>query len=63
MRFNNSKMIKQLLKKSRSKYLFALGLIAISIGFISKKVITYPTEFTPINNMEMTHLFIQNPID
>ena len=49
--------MKQLLTKSRSKYLFALGLIAISIGFISKKVITYPTECTPINNMDMTYLF------
>ena len=46
--------MKQLLKKSRSKYLFALGFIAISIEFISKKGITYPTECIPINNKEMT---------
>ena len=49
--------MKQLLSKSSSKYLFALGLIAISIGFISKKVIIYPTECKPINNVEMTYLF------
>ena len=49
--------MKQLLTKSRSKYLFALGLIAISIGLISKKVITYPRECTPINKVEMTSLF------
>ncbi len=49
--------MKQFLTQSRSKYLFALGLIAISIGLISKKVITYPTECKPINNVEMTYLF------
>ena len=49
--------MKQLLTNSRSKYLFALGLIAIFIGFISKKVNTSPTECAPINNMEMTYLF------
>lgn len=49
--------MKQLLTNSRSKYLFALGLIAILTGFISKKVITSPTECAPINNKEMTHLF------
>jgi len=49
--------MKQLFKKSRSKYLFTLVLIAISIGLISKKVITYPTECRPIKNMEMTYLF------
>ena len=31
-----------LLANSRSKYLLALGLLAISIGAISKKFISYP---------------------
>jgi len=51
------KKMKQFLNSSRSKYLFALGLLAIFIGLISKKVITYPTECAPSNNKEIAYLF------
>ena len=47
--------MKQLLASSRSKYLFALMVIAIFIGVISRKVTTYPIECVPINNQEMTY--------
>ena len=47
--------MKQLLASSRSKYLFALILLAISIGIITKKVNTYPIECVPINNQQMTY--------
>jgi len=40
----------------RSKYLFALSLLAIGIGFLFKKVIRYPTECSPANQ-EITYLF------
>ena len=48
--------MKQLLVNSRSKYLFVLGVIAILIGFLSKKVITFPIKCAPINNQEITLL-------
>ena len=49
--------MKNLLTTSRSKYLFVLGLLAIIIGVISKKVISYPTECLPMNNQEITLIF------
>jgi len=49
--------MRNLLASSRSKYLFILGIIAIGIGVISKKVISYPKECSPINNQEITLLF------
>ncbi len=42
---------------TRSKYLFVLGLLAIGIGVISKKVISYPTECLPINEQEITFYY------
>ena len=48
--------MKNLFYNTRSKYLFALGLLAISIGVIFKKVISYPTECTPMRNQELTYL-------
>tara|TARA_A100000164_G_scaffold166788_1_gene147994 strand:- start:547 stop:717 length:171 start_codon:yes stop_codon:yes gene_type:complete len=36
--------MKSLLSSKRSKAMLGIGLIAISIGAISKKVISYPTE-------------------
>ena len=48
--------MKNLLVSTRSKYLFALGVLAISIGVVSKKVISYPTECSP-TNQEQTYLF------
>ena len=47
--------MKQLLT-NLDQNIFALALIAISIGLKSKKVIIYPIECIPINNIEMTYL-------
>ena len=49
--------MKNLLITSRSKYVFTLILIAIFIGVVSKKVISYPKECLPTNNQEITYLF------
>ena len=49
--------MQNLLESTRSKYLFVLSILAIGIGVISKKVISYPTECSPINNQEITFLF------
>ena len=49
--------MKNLFASTRSKYLFVLGVLAIGIGVISKKVISYPTECSPMNNQEITLLF------
>ena len=49
--------MKNLLASKRSKYLFVLGLLAIGIGVASKKVISYPTECSQMNNQEITFLF------
>ena len=35
--------MKYLIKSKRSRALFGIGIVAISIGLISKKVINYPT--------------------
>ena len=35
--------MKYLITSKRSKALFGIGIVAISIGLISKKVINYPT--------------------
>ena len=48
--------MKILLASKRSKYLFALGILAIGIGVASKKVIRYPTECPP-HNQEITYQF------
>ena len=34
--------MKQLISSKRSRALFGIGIVAISIGLISKKVINYP---------------------
>ena len=49
--------MKNLLASTRTKYLFILGVLAIGIGVASKKVISYPTECSPMNNQEITLLF------
>ena len=43
-----------LLSSKRSKAIFGIGLIAISIGAISKKVISYPTEGCMNGTQELT---------
>tara|TARA_Y100001978_G_C23301013_1_gene249329 strand:- start:260 stop:415 length:156 start_codon:yes stop_codon:yes gene_type:complete len=49
--------MKNTLASTRSKYLFLLGVLAIGIGVVSKKVISYPTECLPMNNKEISFLF------
>ena len=46
--------MKSLLKSKRSKALLGIGLIAIGIGAISKKVISYPTGGCMKGNQELT---------
>ena len=48
--------MKNPLTSTRTKYLFALGVLAIGIGVASKKVIRYPTECPP-TNQEITYQF------
>tara|TARA_A100001035_G_scaffold9711_1_gene6891 strand:- start:172 stop:363 length:192 start_codon:yes stop_codon:yes gene_type:complete len=46
--------MKSMLKSKRSKALLGIGLIAIGIGAISKKVISYPTGGCLKGNQELT---------
>ena len=46
--------MKSLLKSKRSKALLGIGLIAIGIGAISKKVISYPAEGCMKDYQELT---------
>ena len=46
--------MKNSLPTARSKYLFLISVLAIGIGVISKKVISYPTDCSPMNNQEIT---------
>ena len=46
--------MKSLLASKRSKAILGIGLIAISIGAISKKVISYPTGECMKGNQELT---------
>ena len=46
--------MKNLLTNSRSKYLFALGVLAIGIGAISNKFISYPTGGCMKGTQELT---------
>ena len=46
--------MKSLLSSNRSKALLGIGLIAIGIGAISKKVISYPTGGCMKDNQELT---------
>ena len=39
----NKYLMKYLITSKRSRALFGIGMVAISIGLISKKVINYPT--------------------
>ena len=47
--------MKNSLSTARLKYLFLLGVLSVGIGLISKKVISYPIDCSPINNQEMTY--------
>tara|TARA_Y100000994_G_scaffold168794_1_gene138951 strand:+ start:80 stop:334 length:255 start_codon:yes stop_codon:yes gene_type:complete len=46
--------MKSLLSSKRSKAILGIGLIAIGIGAISKKVISYPTGGCVKGNQELT---------
>ena len=46
--------MKYLITSKRSRALFGIGIIAISIGLISKKVINYPTGGCMKGNQEIT---------
>ena len=46
--------MKSLLSSKRSKVILVIGLIAISIGAISKKVISYPTGGCMKGTQELT---------
>ena len=46
--------MKSLLSSKRSKAILGIGLIAIGIGAISKKVISYPTGDCIKGNQELT---------
>ena len=46
--------MKSLLSSKRSKAILGIGLIAISVGAISKKVISYPTGGCMKGNEELT---------
>ena len=46
--------MKYLIASKRFKALFGIGIVAISIGLISKKVINYPAEGCMKGNQEIT---------
>ena len=46
--------MKYLISSKRSKALFGIGIVAISIGLISKKVINYPAGGCMKGNQEIT---------
>ena len=50
----NTSTMKSLLSSKRSKAILGIGLIAIGIGAISKKVISYPTGGCMKGTQEMT---------
>ena len=46
--------MKDLITSKRSRALFGIGIVALSIGLISKKVINYPTGEWMKGNQEIT---------
>ena len=46
--------MKYLFSSKRSRALFGIGIVAISIGLISKKVINFPTEECMKETQELT---------
>ena len=46
--------MKYLILSKRSKAIFGIGIVAISIGLISKKVINYPAGGCVKGNQELT---------
>ena len=54
MIFKTTTTIKSILSSKRSKAILGIGLIAIGIGTISKKVISYPNEGCIKGTQELT---------
>jgi len=52
--------MKSLLKSKRSKAIISIGLVAISIGLISKKVINYPAGGCMKGSQELTFKKVMN---
>ena len=50
----NKSKLKDILYINRSKYIFAVFLVSLGIGILSKNVISYPTKCLPLNNQEIT---------
>tara|TARA_S200000501_G_C20651420_1_gene667658 strand:- start:261 stop:419 length:159 start_codon:yes stop_codon:yes gene_type:complete len=48
--------MKYLLASKRSKAILGIGVLAIGIGAISKKIISYPTGGCMKGGQEMTHI-------
>ena len=46
--------MKYLISSKRSRALFGIGIVALTIGLISKKVINYPTGDCMIGTQEIT---------
>ena len=46
--------MKQLISRKRTRALFGIGIVAISIGLISKKVINYPARECIKGTQEIT---------
>ena len=51
---NNKYPMKSLISSKRSRALFGIGIVAISIGIISKKVIKYPAGGCMMGTQEIT---------
>ena len=49
--------MKKLLASPRSRFLFVLGILAIGIGVLSRKINSYPSQCSPVNNQKITHSF------
>ncbi len=54
MLINYKYQMKNLITSKRSRALFGIGIVAISIGLISKKVINYPAEGCMKSTQEIT---------
>jgi len=60
--------MKHLISSKRSRALFGIGIVAISIGLISKKVINYPAggcmkdtqEITLISSHKSSYIFLNS---
>ena len=49
--------MKKLLASPRSRFIFVLGILALGIGVIFKKINSYPSQCKPVNNQKITYSF------